>query len=425
MAFSASEQKQYNVVVWGATGFTGKIVAEYFNKNYPQNENQSLTWALAGRSEKKLRSTMEELKISSPYLVADSFDASSLKNMTSKAEVIISTVGPYSKYGTLLVEQCAQSGTHYVDLTGESPWVKEMIDKYHSIAVETGSKIIHSCGFDSIPADLGVFMLSDYLKVTHRTKPVEITYYPEKFGKSSVSGGTVASGIAIAEYCWKKGISVWRIMSDPYLLVPDGCRPDYPNPRNGGGFGYDSNIPGWTAPFIFAAHDTKVVHRSNAILSYGRLKYREVIPYKGRIFGLLPALLSSVMVCITMLLVYIPLTREVLKAFLPKPGEGPSREIRESSYFWVNLIGKGENGVIVHGRVGSDKGDAGYQETSKMLAESAITLALEKESLPKEGGILTPASALGELFIERLREKGMTFTVDTVYSADLHKLKKL
>ncbi|KAG5190508.1 hypothetical protein JKP88DRAFT_298840 [Tribonema minus] len=414
--------RPHHILVWGATGFTGRLIVEYLHANYPLDADGGsaaqppLRWALAGRNEERLRAVKRDLGLPPglPHLIADSHDEASLEAMSGQADVVITTVGPYLKYGTILVEACARAGTHLCDLTGESLWVEEIIEKFDKVAQSTGAKIVPSCGFDSIPADMGTFMIADHLKRVHNTETVEVTYHPGKFSSGAPSGGTVASLMGIVEAAWEGGAKVRNQLNDPYLLVPSDQRPTYSNPSTGGGFGYDAAARGWTAPFVFAGHDSKIVHRSNALLHYGPLRYRECMLFGGRVLGLVPALCVAAALNVAAALLFLPPTRALLRRALPKAGDGPTQEQRDSGFFWVNLEGKGADGTRVAGVVGSDHGDCGYKETAKMLSECAVTLALDGARLPARGGVLTTASAMGAPLLERLRARGMTFTVETV-----------
>eukprot|EP00611_Tribonema_gayanum_P007974 TRINITY_DN17442_c0_g1_i3.p1 TRINITY_DN17442_c0_g1~~TRINITY_DN17442_c0_g1_i3.p1 ORF type:complete len:427 (+),score=94.83 TRINITY_DN17442_c0_g1_i3:320-1600(+) len=412
-----SSMRPFQVVVYGATGFCGQLVCEYLAKNYAST---GLRWALAGRSEPKLISLKRSLGPGggdTPHLVADAADTPALEALARVADVVVAAAGPYGEVGSGLVAACAATGTHLVDLAGESVWIKEMIEKHHDTAAASGAKIVHSCGFDSIPADLGTMLAHMHLCDMHNTKTKALSYYFGKFGLGGFSGGTMASALRLGEACWNDS-SYAEMCSDPYLLWPSDVPLPVPPriPRNGGGFGYDhrEGTSQWLAPWPFAVHDAKVVARSAALLGYGDAYYREVCRFRGQLTGLLPALLTTAAVAFSNALFYLPLTRALLQQVAPASGEGPPASIRENSFFEIYVEGHGANGVHVLATVGSDKGDAGYQETCKMLAESALALVLNTTALPQRAGILTPASALGMVLVERLRAAGMVLSVETL-----------
>lgn len=410
----SSQAKPYDLVVFGATSFVGKLVTKYLFEQYGAKP-ADFKWAMAARDEKKLDELRKELHLNEvPMLRADVTDESSLEKLCQQTRVIITVVGPYMKFGEPLVKVASRTGVHCLDLTGETPYVKKIIELYHEDAVKSGASIIPSCGFDSLPADIGTLMLYDYMRREHKTTLSEVSYYMGK-AKGGVSGGTVASLLEVAAQVWNGGIASFKEMGDPYLLVPADKKPSYQNPGAGGGFGFDSNISGWSAAFVAAFHDTKIVHRSNALLKnrYGAMLYREVIPCEGYIVGFFKAAVITVLTYLIILLVLLPPTRALLNTFvLPKPGTGPAEEDRASGYFNVHLVGKSaDRSVTVRGLFASDQGDAGYNETARMLTECALTLVLSEKDVPLKGGILTPAAALGMPLVERLRKAGLTLSV--------------
>jgi short subunit dehydrogenase-like uncharacterized protein len=403
--------KEFDVVIWGATGFTGQLVVEYILSSY--GDSPPFTWAVAARNEKKLEEVLSTLSFkypaaqNLPKIIADSFDRTSLDKMTQRSKVICTTVGPYSKYGSDLVASCIEHATHYCDLTGESPFVKEMIELHHERAIQQKCRIVHFCGFDSIPSDIGTQMLQEeYMRQT-QTYLDEVCFYmgPSKGG---FSGGTIASMLHLFERLHDPKIR--RTLGNPYSLDPkDGIKK--PRVSDAIGLKYDKDIQKWIGPFIMAGTNTKAVRRSHALLKYPyghHFRYQEVMSMPNFLMalGLTVGLTSFIS------LAAFPPTRKLLqKFFLPKPGEGPSEDLRENGFFVIYLIGKKNGQVVCRGTVKGQK-DPGYGETSKMLAESALCLALE--DLPANYGIITPAYAMGEPLLHRLRKAGMTFEATIV-----------
>ncbi len=408
--------RRHDVVLFGATGFTGRLVAEYLA---PRAPTWGLRWALAGRDRGKLEALRRDLAAidpraaEQPILIGDARDPASLAAIARDAEVVCTTVGPYAKYGTPLVEACVRNGTDYCDLTGEVTWIREMIDGFHAQAHESGARVVHCCGFDSIPSDLGVHVLQAHAIAAHGAPCARVRLYVGKT-KGGVSGGTIASMTGLVDAV-KRDRSLLRVLFDPYALHPDGERhgPHAPDPR---GAAWDADAKAWTAPFVMGAINSRVVRRTNALAGwpYGRdFVYDEVMafprgPKGAAIAGGVTAGLGAFMGALA-----IGPTRALLeRPGLPKPGEGPSRETRERGCFELRLLGRGTDPdghpFAVEARV-EGKSDPGYGETAKMLAESAACLALDGADLRAEGGILTPAHAMGDRLLGRLRAAGMVF----------------
>ncbi len=394
--------KRYDLVIWGATGFTGKLVAEYVARHAPAE----MAWAIAGRNRGKLEAIKTALGADCGVEVGESLDRTSLDAIVSRTRVVASTVGPFARYGTPMVEACVQHGTDYCDITGEPQWIRENIDRLHSKAEASGAHIVHCCGFDSIPSDLGVWMLHDHFRRVHGSRLVSARGYVAKI-KGGFSGGTIASILNLLEQA-SADKTLRRVVSDPYALNPEGERQG-PDRRDQQGARYDESVGRWTAPFLMAAINTRIVRRSNALLGYpyGReFRYRESTLTAGR----MQARVVAAGLAATMIGGSFGPTRWLMRKFLAAPGQGPSAEEREQGRFELRFHGSGEGDPApeVRGRVigGSDPG---YGETSKMLAESALCLAFD--SLPKRGGILTPASCMGESLLARLRAAGMLFEI--------------
>jgi short subunit dehydrogenase-like uncharacterized protein len=414
---SPRSPRRFDVVLWGATGFTGELVAEYLARTY--GVGRSVRWALAGRSREKLEKVRNALEAIDPrarelpLLLGDSADRASLDFIARETRVVTSTVGPYALYGKELVAACTEAGTDYCDLTGEFPFVREMIDLHHERARETGARIVHSCGFDSIPSDLGTLTLQSYMRDTHGGRCVEVKCFA---GKSTlaISGGTAASILEIAREA-SRSRRVRKLLADPYALDP-GREARGPDGADQMGPRYDADLERWTGPFMMAGTNARIVRRSNALLgyAYGRdFRYREAMSFQAGVKGWLSAASVTAGTVGFLAAVAIPPTRWLLaKTVLPAPGEGPSREVRESGSFAMHFVGKGESSsesapTRVFGTVTGTQ-DPGYGATSRMLGESAVCLALDSQ-IPAAGGVLTPAACMGMRLVERLRGAGMTF----------------
>jgi short subunit dehydrogenase-like uncharacterized protein len=407
MTTNGGSSKDFDLVLFGATGFTGRITAEYLLQKRP-----ALRWALAGRSRDKLErvraglAAVDRAAEGLPLVVGDSLDPASVGAMVRRTRVVCTTVGPYARYGGPLVAACAEHGVHYCDLTGEPPFIRAAIDAHHERAAASGARIVPCCGFDSIPFDLGVFMLHDHLArqggrlAEAHGRVLEV--------KGGPSGGTVATIMGVAESA--RDPAVRRVLFDPYALNPAGAprgrdRGDQNGPRR------DADTGRYTGPFLMAAVNTRIVRRSNALLGfpYGEgFRYDEAIDTGAGLPGLARAAALSAGVAGLLVAAALPPGRALLSRFLPAPGEGPSREQRERGSFRVEIHASGAAGERLKGVVGARR-DPGYGATSIMLAESALSLA--EDALPARGGVLTTASCMGMALVERLRNAGMTFEV--------------
>lgn len=394
-------RRDFDVVVWGATGFTGKLVAEYLASK------AGLRWAIAGRSREKLEAVRGAIgQPELPLLVGDSHDRASLDAIVARTKAICSTVGPFAKFGSELVAACVAGRTHYCDITGETHWIRKMIDRHHDAAREHETRIVPCCGFDSIPSDLGTHVLQQQAVLRYGAPCQRVTLYVERT-KGSLSGGTVASMANIMEEA-SRDQALRRLLADPYALNPEGERRG-PDPRDDMGVGRAPD-GAWTAPFIMAAINTRVVRRSNALLGYpyGReFRYAERTRFPASLKGMaLAGAFTGGLAVVGGLLMARP-TRRLLLGRLPAPGEGPSRQAREQGYWRVRLCSE-EDGAALEVRVEGDM-DPGYGDTAKMLAESALCLA--GDPLQSPGGLLTPASAMGDALVERLRRAAIRFVV--------------
>ena len=407
-----------DLIVFGATGFTGKLVVEYLIKNYGL-ENQKFTWAIAGRDKAKLEELKQSFILIDPLFakidsfVADSFNSKSLDILTSSCSIIISTVGPYIKYGLPLVESCVKNHTNYCDLTGEVPFIRESIDLFHEKAKKNKCRIIHSCGFDSIPSDLGVLLLQKNSLERFNKVCDDINLYVRSI-KGGLSGGTISSMMSITKYI-KAHPEKRRILSSPFSLNPiDRIKNNAQQPVLKS-IRWDSAFKKWTCPFLMSGINTRVVRRTNAVakFSYGEnFKYNEVSSFNRGLEGFLKAFTML----FTLVFLQFSLRSNLLlwilkKIVFPKPGEGPSKPKMENGFFKLKIIGfikqMQKNSVTVIG-----DSDPGYSATAKMLTESAISILLNENKTPKKYGVLTPASGIGLVLIERLKGKGISFKID-------------
>lgn len=395
--------KEFDIIIWGATGFTGRLVAEYIFKNYSSGK---LNWAIAGRDKKKLINVRDKIADENiPIIIADSFDEMSLTKMTQKTKVICSTVGPYSKYGSLLVKSCIKTNTHYCDLAGEAQWIRKIVDTYHQEAKNKKIRIVNSCGFDSIPSDIGVYFIYKNLPDVN-IKLDKISMRVSGF-KGSLSGGTYASMNNIITEASKDRL-IGKILTNPYGLNPEGQRSG-PDKRDLNKVKYDEDSKSWIAPFMMAGINTKIVRRSNALsnYSYGKnFTYDESIMtgdgFRGRIRAII-----SVLPLIFLSAKPGSLLKRIFNFFTPKPGQGPNENERENGYYSMRFYIRYNDKSRALVRVTGDR-DPGYGSTSKMLAESAICLS--KDSLKDTYGVITPSIAMGDQILDRLQAKaGLTF----------------
>jgi short subunit dehydrogenase-like uncharacterized protein len=387
-----SEQRDLGIVVYGATGYTGKLVAEYLNQQY----GATIPWAIAGRSQSKLEAVRDELGLSAdiPLVLADAGDAASINSLAGRAKVILTTVGPYQTYGNDLVAACATAGTDYVDLCGEPAWMKDMIEQHAEAAAASGARIVFSCGFDSIPFDLGVLFLQQAAakslgahlpRVRGRVRDMSGTW----------SGGTLASFKATMAAAAADPSLITSLLN-PFALTPGFTGPEQPDGMQPM---FDEAIDSWVAPFVMATINTKNIHRSNLLMghAYGEdFAYDEMLVTgpgdKGE--AIAKAVASD----------------KSMANDTTQPGEGPTREQRENGFYDLMFVGQTADGRSITAGVKGDM-DPGYGSTSKMITEAAICLLESHGSAA--GGIWTPASALGAPLIERLQKNaGITFQLE-------------
>lgn len=407
----STEAREFDVVVWGATGFTGSLVAEYLLGACGQDG--SVRWALAARDEAKLAALKETLgagAASLPTILADSNDDISLDALTRRTRVVITTVGPYAKYGSSLVAACVRNGTHYCDLAGEAQWIQRMIDEHHDAAAASGARIVHCCGFDSVPSDMSVWYLQQEAKSRFGNYCGSITLLVKAM-KGGASGGTFASMMNIIRES-REDRSIARALSNPYTLNPPGER-EGPERRDQRSAELHEASGLWTAPFVMAGINTRVVRRSHALRGYPwgtDFRYHEAVVAGRGTSGRVKANVLTAGIGAFVTAAAFDLSRKALERFvLPEPGEGPDEEARENGFFDLRTYGELADGTVIRGKTTGDR-DPGYGSTSKMLSECALCLA--QDDLHSPGGILTPAVAMGDALLGRLqRNAGLTFEI--------------
>lgn len=387
---------KFDIVVYGATGFTGQLVAEYLTQSY--KSDHTLKWAMAGRSLGKLKSVRDAVGApgNTPLIVADASDAASLKAMAEQTMSVITTVGPYQLYGEELLAACVATGTDYFDLCGEPIWMRQMIDKYEAAAKESGARIVFSCGFDSVPFELGAFVVQEEARRVFGA-PASRVKGRVRDMRGTLSGGTAASAKATFDAV-AKDISLITILNDPFALTPGFTGPKQPR---GNKPLIEEDLQSWAAPFMMALINTRNVHRSNMLMGfpYGQdFVYDEMVltgpGEKGE------ANARRVMEA----------NAEKTGPNAPKPGEGPSKEERENGRFDLLYVAIAPDGRMVRAGVTGDR-DPGYGSTSKMISECAICML--RDTTDVAAGFWTPGAAMQHKLIKRLRDNaGLTFEVE-------------
>jgi len=386
--------RELDIVVYGATGFTGRLVAEYLNNQY--GVNGELVWAMAGRSQSKLEQVRDEMGISAdlPLVVADSSNLDSIKAMVERTAVVCTTVGPYQLYGNELVATCAAAGTDYVDLCGEPGWMYKMIGAHSAAAEASGARIVFSCGFDSIPFDLGVLFLQQNAEQKLGATVPRVRGRVRAM-KGTFSGGTLAS-FRTTMAAAAKDPDLINVLRNPFSLTPGFTGAEQPK---GDKPVFDKVLQSWIAPFVMASINTKNIHRSNQLMDhrYGTdFVYDEMMLTGPGEQG--EAIANHIA------------NDNSMAEDQTQPGDGPDKEARENGLYDVLFVGEANDGQLVKVSVQGDK-DPGYGSTSKMIAESAVCLVKNPDAA--SGGIWTPAPAMGSLLIERLQANaGLTFTVE-------------
>jgi short subunit dehydrogenase-like uncharacterized protein len=393
--------KDLDIVVYGATGFTGRLCVDYLH-----GLKKDLKWAIAGRNGEKLNKVKSESGANVEVLIADAEDIAALEALTARAKVVLSTAGPFHRYGSNLVAACVKNATHYVDITGENFWVKGLIEKHHEEAAAKGVRIIPSCGFDSIPSDLG-----SYFAVTRTDAPIKRIEAFHSY-KGEASGGTLETIFAMPQ------LDLGDDLTDPFLLNPEASTTPEMEKQSRDGFGIAKKreINGFGAPFIMAAANTRVVRRSAALLGqrqepYGaEFVYQEYAYHPSR-WQAFKGLMGMAMLG---LVLFTPLHR-LVRPMLRQPGQGPSQEQRDNGWFDCKFIVETQSGETFVSGISGD-GDPGYKVTSKLVSECALCLLEDGDKLPggaDYGGVLTSASGMGEALIERLSKAGIRFDSPT------------
>jgi short subunit dehydrogenase-like uncharacterized protein len=407
-------QRELDIVLYGATGFVGKLTASYLAK-----AGGTARIGLAGRSAERLLAVRESLGDAAkewPLITADAASPSSLNDMAARARVVVTTVGPYTKYGLPLVAACAAAGTDYADLTGETMFVRESIDTYHKRAVDTGARIVHACGFDSIPSDLTVYALFEQAR-KDGTGELGETNFVLRAMAGGVSGGTIASMMEVLATA-SSDPEARRAMNDPYTLTTDrAAEPD---------FGHQSDTPWrrgreiapelggvWTGAFAMGAPNARIVRRSNALLdwAYGnRFRYAENMSVGSSVVAPVAAALGTAANAAILGLgsrYFNKLPRGVLERIAPSPGTGPSERARENGHYRVETYTTTTSGARYRTTM-AQRGDPGYKATSVLLGECGLALALDRDRLSDLRGVLTPAAAMGDVLLTRLPAAGAT-----------------
>ncbi len=404
--------RPFDVVVHGASGFVGRLLAAHLAANAPDGARI----ALSGRSADRVTAVRDELGPGAadwPVVVADAHDRVALADLAASARVVATTVGPYARHGMPLVAACAAAGTDYVDLAGEVLFVRRSIDEHHATAEATGARIVHACGWDSVPSDLAVLVAAERANADGAGDLAWATLELVS-ARGGVSGGTIDSLRAqLAEV--RADADARRLAADPYALSPDrGAEPDLGRQPDVVGPRWDAELGAWTGPFVMAVYNTRIVRRSNALTgwAYGRrLRYREVTGF-GR--GVTAPLQAAVMTAGLGLLVsglwYGP-TRRLAGRVLPGPGEGPDERTRRGGHFRFRLHAATVRGTRYRVTVAA-RGDPGYAATAVMIGEGALALALDGAALPDRAGVLTPATGIGRPLVDRLRAAGFEITVE-------------
>ncbi len=408
----ATNERDLDIVVFGATGFVGRLVAEYLAAHAPTG----VRIGLAGRSAEKLdavRSSLGSTAADWPLLVSDASDRASMDVLARSTTVVASTVGPYARYGMPLVEACAEAGTHYADLTGEVLFVRDTLAQCADTARASGARIVHSCGFDSVPSDLAVLLLAERARADE-TGLLEETSLVVRSMRGGISGGTIDSARAMAESV-AADRSLAKVMIDPYALSPDrAAEPDAGSTPDAAAIRRDESVGSWVGPFVMAPYNTRVVRLSNSLQgwAYGRrFRYREVMAYGDGPMAPIRAAAVSVGVALGAAGLAFGPTRAVLDRFLPAPGDGPDEATRRNGSFETETRTRTSTGAAYRCVVAA-QGDPGYQATAVMLGESALALALDGDCLPDRAGVLTPASGIGAVLADRLRAAGFRIDVD-------------
>ena len=403
-----SGDRELDVVVFGATGFAGRLVVGYLAGHAPGG----VRVGLAGRSQRRLAEVRAGLGAAAsawPLLVADSADPVSLAALARAARVVVSTVGPYRAQGLTLVQACAEAGTDYADLTGEVLFIRDSIDRCHDVAARSGARIVHCCGFDSVPSDLGVLLLHQGARADD-AGDLQDTVLVVTALRGGISGGTLASLMGQQEEVRASAVRR-QVVQDPYALSPDrAAEPDLGREHDLDRGTYDGDLRMWVGPFAMAGINTRVVRRSNALQgwAYGRrFRYREVTGFGASPAAPLLAVMTGAALKAAQAGLEFGPSRALLGRLLPAPGQGPGEKTRRTGYFRIQIHTRTSAGARYLAAIEA-QGDPGYAATSVMLGEAALCLALDRDRLPGRAGVLTPATAMGAALADRLRSAGHT-----------------
>jgi short subunit dehydrogenase-like uncharacterized protein len=402
-----SRRRSYDVVLYGASGFVGRQTVAYFAAHAPPK----LRWALAGRNEHKLRAARDAAgpgAAKAGLIVADAGDEAALDALAARAKVVLSTAGPFARYGSALVAACVEHGTHYCDITGETTWVRQMIDAHHDRAARDGTRIVPCCGFDSVPSDIGALLVADAVQRETGAPCVRVKACHTIRG--GVNGGTLASILNIADS------GALADFQDPFLLNPEGSVPDDRTPHADVlSLRKDADFDGtWLAPFVMALVNTRVVRRSAALLGteagYGEgFAYQEFLRTGRGVQGAAMAAGMTLGLGLSAAALQLPPVRAAARHLLPAPGQGPSEQAMDGGFTRCDLIGENARGESVRGRIEMN-GDPGNRATTVFACEAALALAATRRAGSPQGGVLTPASALGLSYARRLAAAGVSIT---------------
>lgn len=412
------KKRQFDVVVFGATSFVGQILCRYLLGEFGTAAKpgaRKLAWAIAGRSQAKLDALLKALDTTAqelPVFIADADDEAALEKLCEQVRVVVSTVGPYALYGETLVRVCSRSGTDYCDLSGEAHWVRRMIGKYEADAKQSGARIVNCCGFDSVPSDLGVWFLQQQA-LQQFGVPCTTVKMRVKAMRGGASGGTVASIVNVVREATKDP-ALRKEMSNPHSLCPPESAPKV-RQSNVRGPTFDADFDAWSAPFVMAAINVRIVLRSNALQDYryGReFRYDEaMLTGKGMAGRFKATSLTAGLGSFVAAAAIAPARWLMEKTILPAPGEGPSPAAQEKGFYDFRFIGRTADGRELRVKVTGDR-DPGYGSTAKILGEAAACLALDISKQALAGGFWTPSAAMGAALHPRLEAyAGLKFAV--------------
>jgi short subunit dehydrogenase-like uncharacterized protein len=402
-------KRRYDVVLYGASGFTGKQTVQYFATHAHPSE---IRWAIAGRNRQKLEAVKAQIGAAAKtvdVLTADCYDTAAVDAIVAQTRIMLNTAGPFALYGNAIVDACVRLKTHYVDITGETPWIRDLIDRYHDRAASNGTRIIPACGFDSVPSDLGTYLVVRYMQRELGVPCEAVKAYFQLYG--GFNGGTLAAAFNLYE----SGQATRA--RDPFLLNPPGTLSQKALQQNRDPIlpHYDGDVRAWVGPYFMGPVNTRIVRRSCALYNqwdapYGPpdFTYQEFIKF-DKPLARIKAVGMTAGTAFLQGTIQLSAFRHLLKSCLPQPGGGPSEETMKKGWFRYELLGFARDTLRAHGLI-YHQGDPGNRATVKFLCEAALSLALQTDALPggsQRGGILTPATGLGDILAERLRKTGM------------------